>query len=324
MPSIGKRTVISGIIILLLLALLVFSLTQVIKTAYPSDDGKTESQIIIRDGVKYYPKQNIGVFMFMGIDTEGPVKDSGSYNNDGEADVVALAIFNESDKTYSILCLNRDTMLEMPILGIGGKYAGKTTAQLALSHTYGSGLKDSCENTKTAVSEFLYGLEIDYYISLNMDAIAIINDAVGGVYVNVTDDFPEETGIKKEDNFRLVGNQALEFVRARKNVGDQLNTSRMERHKEYMKGFMAAFGARLDTDESFLLDAYDDVSEHMVTDCPVDALVSLTDRYRDYQFKEIISPEGENSVGTDYMEFYADEEKLDDLIIRLFYDKKEI
>ena len=91
-----------------------------------------------------------------------------------------------------------------------------------------------------------------------------------------------------------------------------------------MKGFMAAFGARLDTDESFLLGAYDDVSEHMVTDCPIDVLVSITDRYRDYQFKEIISPEGENSVGTDYMEFYVDEEKLDDLIIRLFYDKKEI
>lgn len=317
-----KRTVISGIIILLLLAIMIFSITQMLNTKYPSGEEDGESKTIIRNGIKYFPKQDIDVILFMGIDKNGPVQDSGSYNNDGEADMVSLLLFNESDKTYSVLVLNRDTILQMPTLGIGGKYAGKTTAQLALSHTYGSGLADSCENTKKTVSDFLYGLEIDYYVSLNMDAVEIINDAVGGVEVNVIDDFPQETGIQK-GKFRLEGKQALEFVRARKDVGDQFNTSRMERHKEYMKGFMDALDAKLDSGESFILDTYNEVSGYMVTDCSIDIFYTLASQYSDYQFKEIISPEGENLVSTKYMEFHIDEKKLDDLIIRLFYDEKE-
>ena len=257
----------------------------------------------------------------MGIDRSGPVEDSGFYRNEGEADMVVLAIFDETAKTYSLLCLNRDTMLKMPTLGLGGKYAGTTVGQLALAHTYGGGLEDSCENTKTAVSDFLYGLEIDYYVSLNMDAVAVINDSVGGVTVNVTDEFPEGSGIPKGE-VKLTGAQALTFVRARKDVGDQLNLSRMERQKEYMKGFMRALGEKLDSSESFLFRAYNDVSDLMVTDCSVDTLGSLANRYSDYQFREMLSLEGENSSESGYMEFHADEKMLDDLIIRLFYEEK--
>ena len=34
-------------------------------------------------------------------------------------------------------------------------------------------------------------------------------------------------------------------------------------------------------------------------------------------------PAGENVAGKDYMEFYLDEETLDDMIIGLFYDEKK-
>ena len=45
-------------------------------------------------------------------------------------------------------------------------------------------------------------------------------------------------------------------------------------------------------------------------------------RYSDYEIVEIVSPEGENVLGEKYYEFHVDEEKLDELIVRLFYAPK--
>ncbi len=317
------KTVLSGIAVVLLLLVVIYSGLQLLKPAVFTEPEEQLSKTIERDGVKYFPRQDITVFLIMGIDKEGKVVPSGSYNNDGEADVVALAVFDEVDKSYSILCLNRDTMLDMPVLGIGGKPAGTLNGQLALSHTYGSGLADSCKNTKKTVSDFLYGLEIDYYVAFNMDAIGILTDAVGGVKVNVTDDFSAIDPSITKGEVVLNSSQALNFVRTRQGLGDQMNVSRMERHEEFMKGFFDSFHAKIEESDSFLVKTYSDVSEYMVSDCSADVLAAISERYSDYTLKEIVSPEGENVKGEKYMEFYPNEEKLDDLIVRMFYAPKK-
>ena len=42
----------------------------------------------------------------------------------------------------------------------------------------------------------------------------------------------------------------------------------------------------------------------------------------DYTVAGFVSPEGKNVLGEKYYEFYPDEEKLDELILRLFYAPK--
>lgn len=318
-----KKNLILGVVILLLVLVVIYSGFRIIQPTVFLPEDETSTKTIERNGKKYFPKQDITTFLVLGIDQEGPVKDSGSYNNDGENDVVMLAIFDETEKTYSVIALNRDTMLEIPTIGLGGKPADKIYGQLALSHTYGSGLKDSCELTKKTVSDFLYGVEIDYYISLNMDAIGILNDAVGGVTVNVTDDFSAIDPTITKGKITLNAEQALEFVRTRKDVGDQMNVSRMSRHEEYIKGFLSALDKKLDNNSSFAIDVYESISDYAVTDCSVNALATLVSRLSDYEFREIVTPEGENVKGESYMEFHVDEEKLDELIIRTLYDEKQ-
>lgn len=282
----------------------------------------TSSKTITRDGVDYFPRQDITVLLIMGIDQEGPVQDSMSYNNEGEADVVMLAIFDEVQENYTILALNRDTMLDIPILGLGGKQAGTKFGQLALSHTYGSGLKDSCENTKSAVSNFLGGIYIDYYVAMNMDAVPILNDAVGGVRVNVADDFDDVDPSIQPGEMILKGQQALNFVQIRKGVGNQMNVSRMERQRGYMNGFVEALDQKLHESNTFVLELYEEVSPYIVSDCSVNTLSALVNRFSDFTMLDIVSPEGENILGKEFMEFYADEEALDNLVLQIFYAKK--
>lgn len=281
-----------------------------------------QRKTVVRDGVEYFPRQDITVLMVMGIDQEGPVTDSGSYRNTGAADVVMLLIFDETNKDCSILYLNRDTMLQVPVLGLGGKQAGTVHAQLALAHTYGSGLEDSCENTVRAVSDFLNGIAIDYYISMRMDAISLLNDAVGGVTVFVEDDFSKVDPSITMGEMTLQGEQAMNYIRTRQGVGDQLNLSRIDRQKDYIEGFADAFEKAMDADSEFVVTTYDAVSPYLVTDCTVNTISSMLSRYEGFEIRQIVTPEGENVMGQAYYEFHADAEKLDELILRLFYAPK--
>ena len=291
--------------------------------AYPeSNVASPTSKTITRNGIDYFPKQDMTVILLMGIDETGPVRDSLSYNNEGEADMVMLAIFDEQEETCSFLVLNRDTMIKMPVLGVAGKQAGSRVAQLALSHTYGSGLEDSCENTKRAVSDFLNGITIDYYVAMNMDAVTILNDAVGGVTVNVQDDFSMVDPAIENGPFTLRGEQALTFVQTRWYIGDGLNLTRMERQKEYMENFLRVFTGKLKGDKDFVLSTYEVVAPYLVSDLPVNSLSSMVDRYENHRMGDILTVEGENVLGSEFYEFYPDEEKLEELILELFYDPK--
>ena len=313
-------------LILILVLVILFSGLRILESTVilkgQTERGQTSSKTIERDGVAYFPRQDITVMLIMGIDEYGPVKDSGSYNNTGEADMVALVIFDETNKQMNILHINRDTMVDMPVLGVGGRNAGTAYRQLALSHTYGSGLEDSCDNTKKTVSDLLYGLNINHYVAINMDAIPMLNDAVGGVKVTVVDDFSDVNPSISMGEKTLMGQEALDYVRMRREVGDQKNISRMERQKEYMKNFLTAFKNKTSTSDTFVLNAYEQVSDYIVTNLMANSMSSLWVRYADYQFGEVLTLKGENILNNGHYEFILDEEALDATILQLFYAPK--
>jgi LCP family protein required for cell wall assembly len=319
-----KKIAYFGLILILLFGFLISGLQILESTVLQNGTGQnlTDRKTIIRNGIEYFPRQDITVILVMGIDQSGPVFDSGYYRNEGSADMVMLMVFDEKTEDCSILYLNRDTMLEMPVLGMDGQQAGTTYTQLAMSHTYGNGLENSCENTKKAVSDFLYGLQIDYYVSMNMDAISMINDAVGGVTVTVTDDFSTVDPTIPMGKVTLKGQQAINYVRTRKGVGDQLNLSRIERQKDYIRGFSEAFRTATEQDANFLVKTYETVSPYVVSDCSVNTISGIMSRFGDFEIHRFVTPKGENVMGEEYYEFHVDEKALDALILELFYRPK--
>ena len=315
------------IILLVLVLVILYSGLQILESTvlHPSQESTTQqtSKTITRDGKEYFPRQDVTVMMVLGIDQYGPVTSSNYYRNNGSADSVMLLIFDESNKDCTVLYLNRDTMLTMDVLGVRGEYAGTTYGQLALAHTYGTGLEDSCLNVKNTLMKYLHGMTIDYYVAMNMDAIPILNDAVGGVTVNVKDDFSAVNPTITMGELTLQGDQVIDYVRTRKDVGDQKNVTRMERQKEYVDGFLQKLIEKEQSDVEFALRLYEQVAPYVVTDCSSTTLSGMLDRYTEFELKEVLTPEGENVIGEEYYEFYPDEEKLDELIVRLFYAPKK-
>lgn len=312
------------ILILILVLVFVFSGLQFLEPIFSnqgSTNPTTPSKTIIRDGVAYFPRQDVTTVLLVGVDEFGPVKDSGSYNNAGEADMINLLIFDHAAEKLDIIALNRDTMVDVPVLGLGGKPAGNIKAQLALAHTYGSGLADSAKNLRNAVSTFLYGVEIDYYVTMRMDALMLLNDAVGGVEVEVTEDFSAVDPTIPTGKVKLTGQQALNYVRVRQGVGDQLNLSRMERQQAYADAFVAALRQNLSADESFLLNTYNTISPYLVTDVSASTLNNMAQNYQSYAMGKTESVKGENKVN-EFMEYYVDEKDLDRVILQYLYAKK--
>lgn len=286
-----------------------------------------ETQTVVHDGVAYFPRQDIRVMLVMGIDKAGPVESSNYYRNNAQADSIMLLIFDETNEVCNVLSLNRDTMLEMDVLGVRGEYAGTAYGQLALAHTYGTGLEDSCGNVKSTLMNYLQGLAVDYYVAMNMDAVSILNDAVGGVKVTVTEDFSAVDPTLTMGEVHLTGDQALTYIRTRKEVGDQLNVTRMKRHMEYVEGFMNLLRTKESSDPQFLVKLFDEVAPYIITDCSVSTLSNMMDRYATYSFGTVVTPEGENTIGTkngeEHYEFYVDEAKLNELVLDLFYAPKK-
>ena len=308
--------------ILVLLILMVYGGLLVMETAvFSSKDEQTiTTKMIVRDGVKYYPRKNMTVVMLLGVDKEGKVVASTEPNHGYPVDMVTLLVFDEREENVKLLCINRDTMVEMPRLDEKGRVTGTRVAQLALSHSYGYGLEDSCVNTRTAVSNLLYDLYVDYYLAMNMDAVAILNDLVGGVTVNVTHDFSLVDPTIQLGEMKLKGNQALSYVQARQGVGDQLALSRVSRQKDYMEGFITAMKEKAEQNDTFILSAYEEVSDYVVTDMSISVISRLVEDYGAYQLEEAYILEGENVLVEDYYEYHVDEKALDELVLSLFYE----
>lgn len=288
-----------------------------------SPTGDNNVGLTYYEGEWYAPREDLETFLLMGLDVMGGTGLTESYTNDQQADFLLLLLLNHAEQTFSAIHLNRDTMTEIQILGVTGELAGSFTGQLALAHTYGDGGKNSCENVAQAVSNLLYGVEINHYLSLTMDAVPLLNDLVGGVTITVLDDFSNvNPTLVQGETVTLRGQQALTYVRTRLGLKDSSNLHRMERQRQYMTALLEQIESISAGDTAFFGEAALTLSEYLVSDCTVDQLSDLGTYVQSYQFTGIQALEGDAVISNEYMEFYVDEESLIRLVMKLFYEPK--
>lgn len=292
-------------------------------TLASSDNSTTTktSSVIKIDGVSYTQKEHITTMLLLGIDNTGEMVSSGSYINDGQSDFITVIILDEDEDTYALLQINRDTMTDVRQLGVGGNVVKTTVMQIALSHSYGDGMEDSCENSIIAVENFLCGVSLDHYLAMNMTAVELLVDYVGGVTVTILDDFSEvdETLVEGE-TMTLSGSQVVTYIRARQNVGDQTNLTRMTRQQQFISELLEQLPDLWEANQSSAFSMFYEVSSYILTDMTAQSLSSFFDEICGYDCTGIYSPDGELVLGDEYYEFYADEDSVKELVIELFLE----
>lgn len=280
--------------------------------------------VIYFAGKGYIHKKNIESVLFLGIDSFGEAQEREGNNNNDQADVLMVVVIDHDKKEYAVLQINRDTITEIPMIGTTGDRLGTIPAQIALSHTYGSGLQDSCEYTVEAAETLLLGEDIQHYIALKLDCISIINSSVGGVTVTIPYDMTvEDPAMTEGATLKLSDKQAEYFVRARKSLEDSTNISRMERQTTYLSEWKKLAKEKMNTDAGFSINLITALGDYMTTDMDLGALSELSTYLADYEYTGLIKIDGQSQMGEQFLEFYCDDASLKQAVLDLFYNVQE-
>ena len=116
-------------IILLLLALAAFLIQKWENKTYAVSVDRSESSAILDNasfpeitngGITYAAKSSTEAYLVMGIDVSGPVVSVPGAYNGGQADALFLVVLDNEAKTWQLLRLNRDSMVDVPVLDLRG------------------------------------------------------------------------------------------------------------------------------------------------------------------------------------------------------------
>lgn len=282
----------------------------------PGDDDFT----VEYKGEKYAYNENILAFVVMGIDKEDINEVVGAGDN-GQSDVVFLVLADTADGSVDMVSVSRDAMVDVNKYTTTGQSNGVEKMQLCLAYAYGDGKHTSCENVARSVSRLFYGVPISGYVAIDLDAISVLTDAVDGVTVPAYNEAMTE---KIGGTVTLTGETAERYLRRRNIEELASNTARMQRQSYYLDAFINKAVSRTKSDVSTPLELYNGLEGYMVTDVSASEAVYMVTEYLGgiermtrHSVKGTIA-KGEN----DYAEFTVDTEAMDELIIKLFYNKK--
>lgn len=201
-----------------------------------TDDNKEEpkpsqtSKIITIDKKQYKQKKEILNILFLGIDTN---KERIIEKKGFRSDMVMLCALDIKNNAATLISIPRDTYTKVSKVNeTTGQVTGTEMNKINAAYAYGHGKdKYSFQNSIRAVEDFMnieqdFSLDIRYYAGIDIDGIPKVASALGGVSVTLEEGFP---GIGKAgQTVTLKGQNAIDFVRERKNVGGDLGRTRRQ------------------------------------------------------------------------------------------------
>ncbi|MCM1538740.1 MAG: LCP family protein [bacterium] len=291
-----------------------------------------QSDWIAMDGRIYEYNEDTINLLFLGIDHAGGLVRDTDYSewDAGQADAVFVLSLNPTDKTMKIVAIPRNSMVNLNIYGADGEVSEQIKNQICLQYGYAGGGKNGLAEMKRVVSELLYQLPIHGVTAIGYDAIATINDAVGGVDVEVLEDIIYDPQMQKGNVIHLTGEQAYLYLQYRDVTAVGSPTARLLRQKQYLSAFVGAAKGKLRNDPMIVSELYQALDAYMNTDVALDEAVYMAAELLEYRFDmdaiyqltgedrivPYINEDGEEDFYDDY---YLDEEALKRMMVEVFY-----
>ncbi|MCL2811151.1 MAG: LCP family protein [Clostridia bacterium] len=282
-----------------------------------------EPRIVAYNGQNYRYRSDLTTILFIGVDrTTEEYENVTGFRDGGMADFLLLQVIDPKKESITAIQLDRDTMTEITILGVLGNPAGTRTYQLCIAHGFGDGGELSSQLTADAVSKHLHGVDIDFYVTMRMSGITVLNDTLGGVTVTLQDDFTAlDPDMRAGETLTLRGMQARYYVQNRLEIGEGTNVSRMVRQKEFMWQAGVLLNEKLRENVNFVGTLLDALSDDLLTNMSRGRMINEANGARNYCRAETITPRGEHTVGDDgYIQFHADARALEELVLEIFFE----
>lgn len=290
-------------------------------------EDENDENLIVYNGERYWYNEDIITILCIGVDRQVFASpDEMVIGGNGQADADFLVIMDKKTGKISILNISRDCMVDIDRYNDQGQYIDTRKEQLCLSFAFGNGKQTSCENTALSVSRLLYGMPINAYVAIDFESIGTLNDAVGGVSVPVTEEIADKfPGTQVGSLVKLVGSEAVTYVRSRDTALLDSNNARMSRQKQYLLAFIKTLLQELKSDPTKALSLYNSVTDNMVTSIKLSEVTYFATFFVQNGFKEenMSSVQGEVVMGEDgFAEFIPDDKALFETVLNLYYIKE--
>lgn len=283
--------------------------------------SQADDNVFYYDGKPYLYKQEIKNILFLGIDNDSEMKPNEFGELEGQADCIILISINKEEKTTNLFQISRDAMTEIDLFDVSGIQYSSTMSQISNQYAYGDGKESSCLAMKKTVSELLYEVPIYGYFALDIAAISVITDLLGGVEITVPEDYTEiDPAFEKGATITLDGKQAERYIRYRDTKMLGSNNLRMERQVQYIPALFKTVKAdsRISKDNFDFF--YSAVEPYLVSDLTADEMMEMLDY--NWNINKVTYLPGESVSGEKYEEFHVDDDRLKEILIPLFYEPK--
>lgn len=313
-----------SIVVILAISAVAFAMK---KNSKEEKDTSSELQqenenYISYNGQKYQHNDHLRTYLYMGIDKDGPVTEAEDSVSGGQSDAMFLIVVDSEKKTISVLSINRNTMTDVDVYDKDGNFVETRKLQICLQHGFGDGMRTSCQRSVDAVSNLLYGEPVSGYIAMNMDAMPMMNDSVGGVTVEVLDDLTSPSrnvSLHKGETVTLNGDETYVYLRSRDINEFDSATERLNRQMQYIQAFVKQAKSK---DAATLVSAYDAITDYIVTNVDVPNLVNKLTTY-EFDDSRMYTIPGETQMGEQYEEYHVDEDALYQVMLDIFYKPVE-
>lgn len=189
--------------------------------------------------------------LLLGIDRDHP-------NDRGRSDSMMLVTVNPNEGSTNVLSIQRDSRVAIP---------GRGTTRINHAYAYG-GPALAIET----VENFL-NVPIDYFVTIDMDGIQALVDAVGGITVyNDTIAFSQDGHHFSRGDNTLNGSAALAFSRNRSDT----DFGRMARQRLVLDALISRLASTAVTRFQPIMDA---VGANMTTDLLMDDIITMSTTY---------------------------------------------
>lgn len=286
---------------------------------------KWEEGTIRYNDKNYKYNSDLDIYLFMGIDKEGIVEPAEDYVSGGQSDAMFLFVIDRETEEVSVISINRNTMTRVETYSENGTNTGYVEAQICVQHGFGDGRRVSCNLAQEAVSHLFYNLPIDGYISLNIGVIPLLNDAIGGVEVEVLHDlyYPDKGVVLTAGQVvNLSGQEAYIYLRGRDTDEFDSATLRLRRQEQYITACLEKIEGMMNGSSSRWVSMYEELSPYIVSNMEVTDLIEEITSY-DFSEERLYTVPGETVMGEEFEEFHVDEDALYELIINVFYEEVE-
>jgi len=246
-------------LIILVLAMPVCGVAEVAATDAPPTDNplinveanRVTDYLQIPDGI-------INILL-LGIDSDAEGKDYTYRVEESHTDTMIVLAANLKENKVDLISVPRDTMAYVPgtrgvyklncAINVGGTRAGKPARS-----------PEGFEAVRDTITWVLGGIRIDHYLAVDMEAMAAIGDAIGGIDFNVEMNYRGEKRRYKAGMQHLDGQGMVDYFRARTNAtispgSDLARTGRQ-------RALLMALLKKLMTNQKLLLQLIQGTSEN--------------------------------------------------------------